>query len=154
MVIESEYLFGAGRAVVWEALQDPEILVRALPGAVRLERVDSHKYAGEMVVGVGPVTAARFDISVELTDLVPPEAFTMIVGGEGRAGFVGGRADVQLEERGARCLMRYRADLQVGGPVAVVGQRLLDSVGETMSQRGLETVDRMIGQREEDRMTG
>ena len=145
MVIESEYLFAAGRETVWEALQDPDVLVRALPGTERLERVNGHVYAGEMVVGVGPVTAARFDISVELTELVPPEAFTMLVGGDGRAGFVDGRADVRLEEQGARCLMRYRADLQVGGPVAALGHRLLDSVGRSMSRRGLEAVDRMIG---------
>lgn len=145
MLIESEYLFGAGRDAVWAALQDPEILVRALPGTERLERVDGHVYAGEMVVGVGPVTAARFDIAVELTNLVPPEAFTMLVGGEGRAGFIDGRADVRLEEKGVRCLMRYRADLRVGGRVAAVGQRLLDTVGRSMSQKGLEAVDRMIG---------
>ncbi len=145
MLIESEYLFNADRDAVWEALQDPDILVRALPGTERLERVDGHVYAGEMVVAVGPVTAARFDISVELTNLVPPEAFTMIVGGEGRAGFVDGRADVRLEEHGARCLMRYRADLRVGGRVAAIGQRLLDTVGRNMSHKGLEAVDRMIG---------
>ncbi len=145
MLIESEYLFGADRDAVWEALQDPEILARALPGTERLERVDGHVYAGEMVVGVGPVTAARFDISVELTNLVPPETFTMIVGGEGRAGFIDGRADVRLEERGARCLMHYRADLQVGGLLAAVGQPLLDTVGKNMSHEGLEAVDRMIG---------
>lgn len=150
MVIESEYLFGADRETVWEALQDPDILARALPGTERLERVGGHRlgghhYAGEMVVGVGPVTAARFDIAVELTNLVPPEAFTMIVGGEGRAGFVDGRADVQLEERGARCLMRYRADLQVGGRVAAVGRPFLDAIGRAMSHRGLEAVDRMLG---------
>lgn len=145
MLIESEYLFGAGCDAVWEALQDPEILVRALPGTERLERVDGHLYAGEMVVGVGPVRAARFDISVELTNLVPPEAFTMIVGGEGRAGFIDGRADIRLEDEGARCLMRYRADLRVGGRVAAVSQRLLGTVGRAMSRKGLEAVDRMIG---------
>ncbi|HSM08057.1 MAG TPA: carbon monoxide dehydrogenase subunit G [Gemmatimonadota bacterium] len=145
MLIESEYLFGADRDAVWDALQDPEILGRALPGTERLERVGGHLYAGVMVVGVGPVTAARFDISVELTNLVPPEAFTMIVGGQGRAGFIDGRADVRLEERGTRCLMRYRADLQVGGLVAAVGKPLLDTVGRNMSHKGLEAVDRMIG---------
>lgn len=145
MLIESEYLFGAEREVVWDALQDPEILARALPGTERLERVEGRVYAGEMVVGVGPVTAARFDISVELTNLVPPEAFTMIVNGEGRAGFIDGRADVRLEDEGARCLMRYRADLRVGGRIAAVGRRLLDTVGRSMSRKGLEAVDRMIG---------
>lgn len=149
MVIDSEYLFASGRRAVWEALQDPEILVRALPGAERLERVEDHLYVGELAVSLGPVTAARFDISVELTDLVPPEAFTMLVGGEGRAGFVDGRADVRLEDRGERCLMRYRAELQVGGRVATVGRRLLDVVGKSMSHRGLEAIDRLL----EDRST-
>ena len=144
MIIESEYEFSAPRKAVYEALQDPDILVKALPGTQRLDRVAPTRYQGEMVVSVGPVTAARFDISVELTDLVEPESFTMLVGGKGKAGFVEGRADVRLEDRDERCLMRYRADLGIGGRVAAVGQRLLDSVGKSMSQRGLKAVDRMI----------
>lgn len=129
---------------MYEALQDPDVLARALPGTERLERIEGQRYGGEMVVSVGPVTAARFDISVELADLVRPEGFTMIVGGKGKAGFVDGRANVRLEDRDGRCLMLYRADLQVGGRVAAVGQRLLDAVGKSMSHRGLEAVDRMI----------
>lgn len=144
MVIESEYLFGAPRETVYEALQDPEVLAKALPGTERLELVADHRYEGEMVVSVGPVTAARFDISVELTDLVAPESFTMLVGGKGKAGFVDGRANVRLEDRGDECLMLYRADLDIGGRVAGLGQRLLDSVGSAMSRRGLKAVDGMI----------
>lgn len=144
MVIESEYLFGATREKVYEALQDPDVLARALPGTRRLNLVGNHRYEGEMVVSVGPVTAARFDVTVELVDLEPPEGFTMIVGGTGRAGSVDGRADVRLEDRGDECLMRYRADLDVGGRVAVVGEGLLDMVGESMSRRGLAAVDEMI----------
>ncbi|MGI9038767.1 MAG: SRPBCC family protein [Gemmatimonadota bacterium] len=145
MLIESEYLFSADRDTVYEALKDPKILAQALPGTERLDLVGENRYEGEMVVSVGPVTAARFDITVELNDLVPPESFTMLVGGKGKAGFVDGRADVRLEDRGEQCLMIYRADLGVGGRVAAVGQRLLDSVGKSMSQRGLKAVDRMIG---------
>lgn len=144
MIIESEYEFSASRQSVYEALQDPEILAKALPGTRRLDRVGPASYEGEMIVSVGPVTAARFDITVELADLVEPESFTMLVGGRGKAGFVEGRAAVRLEDMGARCLMRYRADLGIGGRVAAVGQRLLDSVGKSMSNRGLKAVDRMI----------
>lgn len=144
MLIESEYLFDSPRERVYAALQDPEILAKALPGTERLDLVGDHNYRGEMVVSVGPVTAARFDVSVQLVDLVEPESFTMLVGGKGKAGFVDGRADVRLEDRGAQCLMLYTADLGVGGKVAAVGQRLLDSVGKAMSQRGLKAVDRMI----------
>jgi len=144
MIIESEFRFNASRQTVYEGLQDPEILARALPGTERLELVGESLYTGEMVVSVGPVTAARFDVSVELVDLVEPESFSMIVGGKGKVGFVEGKADVRLEDHGEECLMVYRAELGIGGRVASVGQRLLDSVGKTMSNRGLKAVDKML----------
>lgn len=144
MIIESDFRFGATRQRVFEGLQDPEILAQALPGTERLELVGDGRYEGEMVISVGPVTAARFEMSVQLVDLVEPESFSMIVGGKGKVGFVEGRADVKFEDEGEECLMTYRAELGVGGKVASVGQRLLDSVGKTMSQRGLKAVDRML----------
>ena len=144
MLIESEFQFSASRERVYMGLQDPEILAKALPGTERLELLEDGRYEGEMVVSVGPVTAARFQVSVELVDLVEPESFTMIVGGRGKVGFVEGRADVRLEDQGENCLMIYRAELGVGGRVASVGQRLLDSVGKAMSKRGLKAVDKML----------
>ena len=144
MIIESEFRFNASRQAVYEGLQDPEILAQALPGTERLELVGECLYTGEMVVSVGPVTAARFDVSVELVDPVEPESFSMIVGGKGKVGFVEGKADVRLEDYGEECLMIYRAELGIGGRVASVGQRLLDSVGKTMSNRGLKAVDKML----------
>lgn len=144
MLIESEFQFTASREKVYMGLQNPEILAQALPGTERLELLEDGRYEGEMVVSVGPVTAARFQVSVELVDLVEPESFTMIVGGKGKLGFVEGRADIRLEDRGDECLMIYRADLGIGGRVASVGQRLLDSVGKAMSQRGLKAVNKML----------
>lgn len=144
MIIESDFRFNATREKVYEGLQNPEILAKALPGTERLDMVGDNRYEGEMVVSVGPVTAARFDMFVELVDLVEPESFSMIVGGKGKVGFVEGRAEVRLEDQGEECLMVYRAELGVGGKVASVGQRLLDSVGKAMSQRGLKAVDRML----------
>ena len=144
MIIESDFRFNATREKVYEGLQNPEILAKALPGTERLDMVGDGRYEGEMVVSVGPVTAARFDMFVELVDLVEPESFSMIVGGKGKVGFVEGRAEVRLEDQGEECLMVYRAELGVGGKVASVGQRLLDSVGKAMSQRGLKAVDRML----------
>lgn len=144
MIIESEFLFSASREHVYEALQDPEILAKAFPGTERLELLEDGRYEGEMVMSIGPVTAARFQVSIELVDLVEPESFTMIVGGKGKVGFVEGRAHVRLEDQGEDCLMIYRAELGVGGRVASVGQRLLDSVGKAMSHRGLKAVNKML----------
>ena len=147
MRIESEFTFDATRQTVYEALQDPEILAGALPGTRSLERVADDRYSGVMEVSVGPVTAARFDVAVELREKVEPERFDMHVDGKGGAGFVTGIAHVDLESHGDQTVMKYRADLQVGGRVASVGQRLLDSVGKAMSQRGLETVNRALTER-------
>ena len=71
----------------------------------------------------------------------------MHVDGKGKAGFVNGIAHVELHESGGGTLMKYRADLQVGGRVASVGQRLLDSVGRAMSKQGLEAVSRSLAER-------
>lgn len=152
MRIESEFTFDVPRQTVYEGLQDPEILAGALPGTRSLERIGDDHYAGVMEVTVGPVTAARFDVSVELRDKVEPERFDMHVDGKGAAGFVKGTAHVDLEDRGDQTLMKYHADLQVGGRVASVGQRLLDSVGKAMSRKGLETVnDALTGESVQDR---
>lgn len=146
MLIESEFKFDAPREALYDGLHDPEILAGALPGTL-LEITAEDRYEGEMEVSVGPVTAARFTVVVELKDKVRPERFDMHVEGKGKAGFVSGIANVAFDELDGGTLMKYRADLQVGGRVAGVGQRLLDSVGKTMSRQGLEAVNRSLMER-------
>jgi carbon monoxide dehydrogenase subunit G len=146
MLIESEFTFDAPREAVFDGLMDPEILAGALPGTDRLDLTGEDRYEGEMEASVGPVTAARFSVVVELKDKVRPASFAMHVDGRGKAGFVNGIAYVNLEESGGGTLMKYRADLQVGGRVASVGQRLLDSVGKAMSKQGLEAVSRSVAE--------
>jgi carbon monoxide dehydrogenase subunit G len=146
MLIESEFTFDAPREALYDGLHDPEILAGALPGTL-LEMTDEDRYEGEMEVSIGPVTAARFTVVVELKDKVRPERFDMHVDGKGKAGFVKGIANIEFEELDGGTLMKYRADLQVGGRVASVGQRLLDSVGKSMSKQGLEAVSRSLNAR-------
>lgn len=147
MEFEAEHRFDGSRDLVWDSLHDPDILARALPGNARMELTEAGDYVGEMRAGVGPVTAAKFDVKVTLTDEVPPEAFTMNVDGRGAAGFVEGPVRVTLEDEGSDgTLMRYTADLQIGGRIAGVGQRLLDSVGKGMARKSLAEVnDHLLG---------
>jgi len=147
MLIESEFSFDIPPEVVYDGLLDPEILASALPGTDRLELTGEDRYEGEMEASVGPVTAARFSVVVELKEMVRPESFDMHVDGKGKAGFVNGIAKVAFEEMDGGTLMKYRADLQVGGRVASVGQRLLESVGKMMAKQGLEAVDRSLTER-------
>lgn len=146
MQFEAEHRFEGSRHVVWDALHDPEILSRALPGNARMEMTEDGSYVGELRAGVGPVTAARFDVKVTLADEIPPEAFTMNVDGRGAAGFVEGAVRITLDEDGSEAtLMKYSADLQIGGRIAGVGQRLLDTVGKGMARKSLDEVNQHLG---------
>ncbi len=148
MIVDGEYVFPGPREVVWELLQDPEVLSKAMPGAARLVLVGDGAYEGSIRVGVGPVTAAEWKLGVTLQDRVPPESYVMQVDSKGPIGFTRGSAEVRLEEEGeGSTRMRYHADLQVGGKVAGVGQRLIDQVAKMMTHRGLDALGRELRER-------
>jgi carbon monoxide dehydrogenase subunit G len=144
MIVEGRHAFAAPRETVYALLQDPDVLVKVLPGAKSLARTAVHRFEGLMAVGVGPVTAAEFAVVVELHDQVPPEHFSMRIDGKGAIGFTRGDAAVDLTEESGQTMMVYRADLQIGGKIAGVGQRLLDSASRTMTRQGLEALNREI----------
>lgn len=143
MIVEGEYVFQGPRELVYGLLQDPEVLSKAMPGAARLEIVGDGQYRGSIRVGVGPVTAAEWKLGVTLQDRVPPEHYVMLVDSSGPIGFTRGSAAVSLlaVEDGST-VMRYRADLQVGGKVAGIGQRLIDQVAKMMTRLGLDALSR------------
>lgn len=148
MILEGSFTFDGPRETVWGLLQDPDVLVKALPGAKRLARAGEDRYEGVMQVGVGPVTAAEFSVTVTLADKVPPERYAMQVDGQGGLGFAHGTAHVALAPHGnGGTLMTYRAELRVGGKIAAVGQRLLDSVAKLMTRQGLEALNRELAAR-------
>ncbi|HEY6209520.1 MAG TPA: carbon monoxide dehydrogenase subunit G [Gemmatimonadales bacterium] len=145
MIVQGTFTFAGPRATVWELLQNPDVLVKALPGAKRLVRAGEDRYEGLMKVGVGPVTAADFALTVSLRDKVPPERYTMEVDSKGTLGFTRGGARVELEALADRVtLMRYTAELQVGGKIASVGQRLLDQVAKLMTRQALEALNQEL----------
>jgi carbon monoxide dehydrogenase subunit G len=141
MIVEGEYTFKGPRQTVWDLLQDPEVLAKAMPGAKDLRQVGEDQYEGAMQVALGPITAAKFSLSVILSDKVPPERYAMEISGKGPVGYTRGTAHVELAEQDAEnTRMSYRANLQIGGKVAAVGQRLLDSVGKMLTRKGLEAL--------------
>lgn len=146
MKLEGTYEFNAPREVVWEMLQDPDVIGKIMPGSEKLEEVDENKYLAVMTVKVGPVTG-RFEGSVELTDLNPPESYTMILGGKGPAGHMNGTGNVRLEENGDQTVMHYSGDAQVGGRIAAVGQRLLDMAAKMIAKQSLKNLAKQVEQR-------
>ena len=148
MKLEGTYSFRGPREAVWELLQDPDVLMKALPGAERLTRAGEDTFEGVMKVGLGPVTAAAFALSVTLHDKRPPEHFQMRIDSKGSLGFARGTAVVDLEEGAdGGTVMRYASDLQIGGRIAAVGQRVVDSAARMMTQKGLEALQRVLDDR-------
>jgi uncharacterized protein len=145
MTLNGTFVFDGPRAIVWELLQDPAVLATALPGTERLTAAGADTFEGVMKVSVGPVTAAAFAVTVALRDKLAPERFAMQIDGKGAVGFTRGMASVELQEQpGGGTLMRYSSEVQVGGTIAAVGQRLLDSVARMMMRQALEALNREL----------
>jgi uncharacterized protein len=113
--------------IVWAALNDPAVLQACLPGCKSLEMTEERHFESVIQIRVGPI-AATFKSHVELSDLVPPSAYT--ISGHGTAGAVGFAkisARVQLEPHGDATLLHYDAEVEIGGKLMTVGARLIQS---------------------------
>ena len=141
MNLNGTYAFAGPRRAVWELLQDPVVLANALPGTERLTLAADDRYEGVMKVSVGPVTAARFDVTVTLRDRAAFERLALDIDARGAVGYTRGTADIELRD-GAEggTIMQYASDVQVGGRIAAVGQRLLETVARTMMRQALDAL--------------
>lgn len=147
MNIEGTYTFRGPREAVWDLLHDPDVLARAMPGTKQLERTADDRYEGTMKVSLGPV-GATFSLVVALTDQVHPDHFSMAIDAKGTLGFARGTARIVLEAVGeGDTLMRYTSDLQIGGRLASIGQRVVDGASRTMTERGLAELQRLLDER-------
>ena len=125
MDISGEFSIPANREQVWAALNDPEVLARCIPGCDSVERTGENSFDAKMSAKIGPVKA-RFNSSIELSNINPPVSYTLSGEGKGGpAGFGKGSAQVELQEQEDGTLLRYTAELQVGGKLAQIGSRLV-----------------------------
>jgi carbon monoxide dehydrogenase subunit G len=135
LLIEGEERIAAPLQKVWEALNDPEVLKATIPGCQSLEMKSPTEMAATVVVKIGPIKAT-FNGEVTLKNLKPPHSYT--IQGEGKggiAGFAKGGADVTLTEEGTDTILQYRANAQVGGKIAQLGARLIDSTSQKLAQQ-------------------
>ncbi len=141
--LEGSYTFDGPRDVVWEVLMDPDALAKALPGVQSMEKVDENTYKATMNVRVGPVQG-RFQGTVKMSDVRPPEGYHLLVEGSGPQGFVKGEGDLHLEDQGEKTLLTYTLESQVGGRIAGVGQRLIESTAKSLIRQGLNALNRQV----------
>jgi len=120
-----EYILPLPRDAVWSALNDPELLQRCIPGCESLEKLSDTEFSAVVKLAVGPVKA-RFKGKVRLQDLNPPQTYTIVGEGEGGiAGFAKGNAAITLTDVVEGTNLSYRAQAQIGGKIAQLGQRLV-----------------------------
>ena len=131
MKIEGSADIPAPREKVWAAFLDPNILAQALPGCEKLEAIGPSEYKATMKVGVAAIKGT-FEGKVKLSDLEPPNRYRMAVEGSGGPGFVRGEAGMQMSDVDGGTKVSYDADVQVGGLIASVGQRMLGGVTKMM----------------------
>jgi carbon monoxide dehydrogenase subunit G len=135
MEMTGEFRIPAPRQRVWEGLNDPEILKSVIPGCQTLEKVSDTEFTGKIVAAIGPVKAT-FAGKVLLSDLDPPQSYTISGEGSGGvAGFAKGSAKVNLAEDGAGTVLNYAVQAHVGGKLAQIGSRLIDSVARKMAEQ-------------------
>ena len=141
MKLDGEYTFNGPREEVWKLLRDPDVLVTALPGTKTLKQIGENEYEGELQVHIGPI-GGTFSGRLTISKETPPEKVTLSVEGRGKIGFVKGSGDVTLASLGAAStMMHYSGEIQIGGRVASVGQRLFDTVSKSMIEQGLDKLN-------------
>lgn len=133
MTMNGEVDLPASQEVVWQKLNDPEVLKACIPGCQSLEKTSDNGFQAVAKIKVGPVSAT-FKGKVNLLDLDPPNGYRIQGEGEGGiAGFAKGGAVVKLSPSEVGTKLTYDVEAQVGGKIAQLGARLIDGVARKMA---------------------
>jgi len=145
LVIEGEERISAPVQKVWAALNDPDVLKACIPVCQNLKKKSDTELAATVVLKVGPIKAT-FGGEVRLANLNPPYSYT--ISGEGKggiAGFAKGGADVTLTEDGpAATILTYAAKADVGGKIAQLGSRLIESTSKKLAGQFFSTFNEKV----------
>ncbi|MBK18399.1 MAG: carbon monoxide dehydrogenase [Rhodospirillaceae bacterium] len=146
MDMTGEYRIPAPREKVWDALNDPEVLKTCIPGCEELNKDSETELSAKVATKVGPVSA-KFTGKVTLSDINPPAGYKITGEGQGGvAGFAKGGAEVNLEADGNETILTYSATAQVGGKLAQIGSRLIDSTAKKMAGQFFGKFAEIVGE--------
>ena len=147
MKIEGANEIPAAQDTVWAAFLDPATLAKAIPGCEGLEEIGPGEYKAIMKVGVAAIKGT-FEGKVKLTDLEPPSRYRMSVEGKGGPGFVKGEAAMSLAAVDpGTTRVSYDADVQVGGLIASVGQRMLGGVSKMILDQFFTRMSELLAEK-------
>lgn len=139
MKVQGSHVLPATREQVWEFLNDPQRLAKCLPGCEKLEPIGPDRYKVAVKYAIAAV-GGNFSGTVELLDKKPPKSMRLRTESKGAPGFVKGEGALELTEKGKQTELRYSGEVQVGGLIAAVGQRMLDMASKKIIQQFFECV--------------
>ena len=146
MELKDEIIINATQAVVYAALNDPEILKQCIPGCDELIKHSNTELEAKVVLKVGPVKA-KFNGNVTLSPDAPPERFSLSgTGNGGAAGYAKGGAVVELEEHPEGTLLRYTATADIGGKLAQLGSRLIQGTAKKLATKFFKSFADLVGE--------
>ena len=143
MKLEGAHDMPVPRQRVWEAFLDPEQLRQAIPGCEKLEAMGNDEYKATMKIGVAAVKGV-FEGKVRLSDKKPPDSYRLAVEGSGGPGFIRGETLITLSDVDGGTRVSYSADVQVGGLIAGVGQRMLGGVSKMMADQFFNRMGQLL----------
>jgi carbon monoxide dehydrogenase subunit G len=132
--IGGAYRLAAPQDRAYAMLQDPVVLARCMPGCESLDKIGEGEYAMKMKMAMAAVSG-RFDGKVRIADQDPPRHFRLIVEGSGKIGFMKGEGLLTFTPADGATDVSYDGDVQVGGTIAAVGQRLIDTTAKILIKR-------------------
>jgi carbon monoxide dehydrogenase subunit G len=132
MKLSGSYQINLSKEKVWEALNDPEILKKAIPGCEEFTKNSETEFTAKATNKIGPFNAS-FTGDVELKDLNPPNSYKITGSGNSPVGFASGEAFVKLEDHEQGTKLIYEVEANVGGKIAQVGSRLIDMTAKKMA---------------------
>lgn len=131
MKLSGTQTFAAPRQKVWSFLIDPHQLAKCMPGIEKLDVIGENEYSGVINVGLAAVKGV-YNGKVKLDEVQPPTHYKLLLDGKGKQGFVKGTGTIDLAEQNGQTLLTYTGDVQIGGPLASVGQRMVDGAAKMM----------------------
>jgi uncharacterized protein len=141
--VSGTQLLNAPRDRVWQLLNDPAFLKMCLPGCESMEATGPDQYQATLTLGIA-VVKGKYSGSVALSEKDPPQRFKMQVEGKGTGGFMQGTGLLELSDDLQGTKVTYQGDIQVGGPIASVGQRLLDGAAKMMVGQFFSAVNKQL----------
>jgi len=140
MKIEGFYQISASPERVFQALTDPAVLQKCIPGCQELEKTGENRYSAKLSAGVGSIKSV-FTATIAMEDLVPPTHYKLVVEGKGQPGFLKGSGDLDLQQKNNGTELRYTGEVNIGGMLASVGQRMIQATANMMAGKFFKALE-------------